>query len=412
MLNGDNPRGKETAAWLGVAAWVAFIYLTIPLARSIQEVVRARAGKEVFLWITYSAFAGAAAWVLRALFRKQWTARPVQIAVLAGIGTLYSWMTWSLRANPEEAFHFVQYGVLSLLLFRALSRRLHDPSIYVAATLIGAAIGIGDELIQWVVPRRYFDYRDIGINALAVGLAQVALAAGIRPGFVRRPFSRVGIQLACRAAVLNSLLLLFCLSNTPGLMEGYVRSIPGAAVLDQATAEFGFRIEDPEIGVFFSRLPAEELRRRDREQGARAAEIIGRTRTDEQYVRFLEETPAHREPLAVEARIHLFRRDRHAAEARRPKTPAETAFHAHVAHGENRILEKYFSNTLDRSIFRWPEERARRIAELVQNPAPYHSPVSQHLITRFSQAQAAAFLLLAGVLALAADRLAARRSPS
>ena len=335
MIFGEKPREKEVLSWLGVAAWVALIYAAIPLARSIQEIIRARGGKAAFLWLTFLCFAAAAGWIVRAMLRKQWTGRPVQILVLVAVGALFSGLTWSLRENPEEAFHFVQYGVLSLLLFRALSHRLQDQSIYVAATLIGAAFGIFDELIQWVVPQRYFDYRDIGINALAVGLVQTALAMGIRPGFVRGRPSRAGIQLGSRAAIAVLALLLFCLSNTPALMDAYARFLPDAVSLDQATAEYGFRIEVPGIGVFFSRLPEAELLRQDRESGAAAAETISRVRSVQQYNRFLDETPAHRSPLAVEARIHLFRRDYHALKALAQENPEQTRTSAHIAHREN-----------------------------------------------------------------------------
>ncbi|NCA81883.1 MAG: hypothetical protein EOM72_03975 [Opitutae bacterium] len=410
MVFGEQPRATEFRSWLGVAAWVAFIYLSIPLARSVQEAVRDRGGKAAFLWLTFLCFAAAAGWIVRAMLRKQWTGRPAQILVLAAIGGLFSWLTWALRDNPEEAFHFVQYGGLSLLLFRALSHRLPDPSIYAVATLIGAAFGIFDELIQWVVPQRYFDYRDIGINAFAVGLVQVALAAGIRPGRVRGRPSWAGIQLGFRVALVNLALLLFCLSNTPDLREAYARFLPGAASLDPVTAEYGFRIEDPALGVFFSRLPAAELLRHDREFGAAAAETINRVRTDPQYIRFLQETPAHRNPLAVEARIHLFRRDYHALKALARENPEQTRASAHIAHRENQLLKAYFPNTLSRSLFRWPEEREQRIAELSQGERPYQSPVSSQLITRFSPAQASGLLLLLMLLVGLGERGAARRN--
>lgn len=410
MIFGQKPREKEVLSWLGVAAWVTVIYVAIPLARSIQEIIRAHGGKAAFLWLTFLCFAAAAGWVVRAMLRKQWTGRPTQHLVLVAVGALFSCLAWSLRENPEEAFHFVQYGVLSLLLFRALSHRFPDPSIYLAATLIGAAFGIFDELIQWIVPQRYFDYRDIGINALAIALVQVALAAGIRPGLVRGRPSRAGVQLCFRAAIAVLTLLLFCLSNTPARMDAYSRYFPGAASLDQATAEYGFRIEDPAIGVFFSRLPAAELLRQDREFGAAAAETINPVRNDPQYIRFLEEFPAHRDPLAVEARIHLFCRDRHALKALSQQDPDQTRALAHVAHRENQILKTYFSNTLSRSVFPWPQERELRIAELSQGERPYQSPVSRQLITRFSPAQASGFLLLLMLLAGLGERWAARRN--
>ncbi len=403
-------KGSEAAAWTAVGAWVAFIYLTIPLARAIQELIRDRAGKEVFLWITYLALAAAVAWVAQAWRRNQWRGGPVQVLVLVAVGSILAWETWTLRANPEEAFHFVQYGVLSLLLFRALQHRLRDPSIYVAALLMGSSFGILDELIQWVVPRRYFDYRDIWLNAQAVGWMQVALVAGIRPAAIRGRPSRAGIRICCRAAMVTILLLLFCVSNTPALRDAYARVIPAAARLEQNTAEYGFRIKAPGIGVFFSRLPADELLRRDREEGAAVADILRRVRSDEQYLLFLKETPAHRYPLAVEARIHLFRRDRHGGQALTQADPVDAGIHARIARGENRILEAYFSNSLHRANLQWPEERLRRIEVLSGGPSLYASAVSRHLITRFTQAPLTVLLLALLLAAIVGDRLASKRA--
>lgn len=410
MIFDEQPRGRESAAWRWVGFWVATIYLTIPLARIIQETVRDRAGKEAFLWITFLAFAAAAAWIIRAFRRKQGNARPVQIAVLAGMGGLFSWLAWSLRANPEESFHFVQYGMLSVLLFRALRHRLSDPSIYLTATLIGSALGILDELIQWVVPRRYFDFRDIWINAQAVGLVQIALAAGIRPPGIRGRPTWTGLQLFCRAAMAVLLLLLLCVSATPRAVAFLARYLPAAAGLDHVPAEYGHRIEDPRIGVFFSRLPPAELHRQDRERGAATARALNRVRSDDQYRAFLRETPAHLNPLAVEARIHLFRRDRYAGHALWATNREAAAAFARVAFRENQILQHFFSNTLEPSVFAWPEERVRRIQELATEPGPYESAVSRNLITWTPQSRITALLLALLLLAAAGDRLAATRS--
>ena len=66
--------------------------------------------------------------------------------------------------SPEEALHFIQYGVLGVLVYRALAHRRHDTSIYIAAALICGILGIIDEVIQWLTPRRYWSLRDIWIN--------------------------------------------------------------------------------------------------------------------------------------------------------------------------------------------------------------------------------------------------------
>ncbi len=75
--------------------------------------------------------------------------------------------------QPEEAVHFLEYGVLGLLLYRALSFRVLDATVFVAAALVGVIVGTVDEIIQWIVPGRYFDFRDIALNGGASVLVQI-----------------------------------------------------------------------------------------------------------------------------------------------------------------------------------------------------------------------------------------------
>ena len=410
MLQNQPPRGRESRAWAAVGAWILFIYLTIPLARVVQTAVRDRGGAMLFVWVTLLAVAAAAGAVVRAWFRKQWTATPRQALALAVVFGLFAAGAWSLRANPEEAIHFVQYGGLGLLLFRALGHRLADPSIYVAGALLGAAAGTGDELIQWLVPNRYFDYRDVAINALAGALAQAALWAGIRPAFVCERLSRRGVRWVCAALAANAVLLLVCVNHTPGLLDVYARRVPFFATLGEATAEYGHRIQLRPATVFFSRLAPAELQRQDHARGAEAGRLIGAYPGDARYPAFLQDHPAHRDPLAVEARIHVFRRDRYAAEARRLPAGPQRHVAAEIACREQEILRVAFANVLAHSGFAWPADREAQMQSWRGDPrAPYHSPVSQGLITRVSQGTLSTLLAALLVAALAGERWAARR---
>lgn len=410
MIWSQPPRGREPLAWAAVGAWVAFIYLTIPLARAIQRVVQDYGDRSLFLWATLLSFGLAGAATVRAHLRGRWRATPGQWGVLAAVLGLFAWLAWSLRANPEEALHFVQYGILGLLLFRALACRLADPSIYLAGALIGAVFGIGDELIQWLVPNRIFDYRDIGINALAGALVQTGLWAGIRPAFVRGRVSRNGVRLACAALATTALLLLGGVNFTPQFLEAQARWLPGLAAIGEATAEYGHRIQVGASTVYFSRLAPAELQRQDRERGAEAGRLISAYRTDEQYRRFLKQVPGHRDPLAVEARIHVFRRDRNAAEARRHPAGTQRQIAAEIAWREQEILAAGFSNTLAHSVFAWPADRVARLQAWRGEPWPlYQSAVSSGLITRVSQGFLATLLTAVFVAALAGERWAARK---
>ncbi len=412
MSRNRSPQERERRAWTAVAAWTAFIYLAVPFARKIQEAVDAQGGRRLFLWITLLAFGMVAGAAIQAWRRGRWQATPAQWTALATVLGLFTWLAWSLRANPEEAFHFVQYGGLGLLLFPALAHRLADPSIYLAGALLGAAIGIGDELIQWLVPNRYFDYRDLGINAWAGALAQAGLWAGIRPAGVRGGFSRRGTRWVCAALAGNALLLLFCTQNTPAFQAACARWLPPLAAVNESTAEYGYRIAAGTGTVFFSRLAPAELRRQDRERGDAAAQLIGRYRGDSAYLRFLREIPAHREPLAVEARIHLFRRDRYAVDARHLPPGPHRQFSAEVAWREQQILTEWFPRTLAASPFAWPPAKTAQMQARRGPPAPrYVSPVGRGMITRASRRTLGLALAAVLVAALAGERAAARRQP-
>ena len=48
---------------------------------------------------------------------------------------------------------------------------------YAAAAVLAATIGYVDELIQWLLPTRVYDLRDVGMNALGAVLGTLVLAA-------------------------------------------------------------------------------------------------------------------------------------------------------------------------------------------------------------------------------------------
>jgi hypothetical protein len=143
--------------------------------------------------------------------------RPVPVAgrqwfVLGVLAATFAWGTWYLRGNAEEAMHLLQYGVLSLLLYRAYGRRYGDRGAYACAALLGAFLGIFDEVIQWTVPRRQFGLNDIIINVLSVLLIQGGLAAGLatrcRGGPGRGPLGTRGLEPRCAGPAAPARLLL------------------------------------------------------------------------------------------------------------------------------------------------------------------------------------------------------------
>ena len=264
---------------------------------------------------------------------------------------VFVWSTLELRSSPEEAVHFVQYGVLGLLIFRALAHSIRDPTIYGTAVAIGASIGIVDEVIQWLTPERFWGLRDIWFNFVGVALTMVGIALGTRPSSIRGPITPRGICWFCRAAAVALLLLGANLLNTPERFR-----FDFIEAQNDQMVEYGHLHRDPEIAVFRSRFSLQELARTDRERAGEAAAILDPYATAESYNDFLATYPAPVDPFH-QMRVRIFRRDRY-ARVSDEHGAEEASREAGVAVRENQILEKYFAETLARSKLKWPGERS------------------------------------------------------
>lgn len=400
---------RELRDVLLVVAWVLAIYLAIPHARSIQEWVYARAGRGTFSAIVYGAV-GAAALALgvaarRGRIRIPRAGWPWLIAVAAA----YAWGTHALRHSPEEALHLLEYGVLSALLYRALSHRYTDPAVHVVAALLCALLGTVDEVIQWVVPRRFWDFRDLAINAIAGILMQVALLKGLRPATATGPARARTARLACRLATVWLLLLLLCVSNTPAGFNALQQRIPSLRGISETMIEFGYRHRDPVAGDFFSRLTLQALAAEDRERAEEVGDLLRRYGRDADYEDFLKRYPPLDDPFVHEMRVHLFRRDRFWQEARAARNrPAEHAEKITVAWREQLLLERHFGASLRASGRDWPPDLRARARD-ASSPGPYTSAVSAHLVTRFTLAQLQALLAAGLLVAILTERYIARR---
>ncbi len=404
---------RERRDWLAVVAWSALVLATVPLARRIEGVVEGFFGERAFLVAVLAAVgAGLAlvAWALRRIGHLS----PGRIAWLVAVGSVYGACTWSLRHNPVEATHFVQYGVLGALAFRALAHRMRDSGVYLAATGVGGTMGMVDEGVQWVLPDRVWDLRDIGLNFFGAALVQVAIAAGVRPAGISGWPSAASVRQVCRIAGVALLLLGAFLLNTPPRIAWYAARVPGLGfLLDKSDLmlEFGHLYEVPEIGRFRSRFAPAELARVDAERGPQAGAALGRS-DDADYARFLREHNPIRDPFLHEARVHLFRRDRYLETAERHRAAGDLAWARRdwtVAWRENRILEDYFGHTLHHSGRALPEAERRRLAEEQRADRSYESRVSEGLITAVSERQLVAGWLGALAALFTIHRAAGRR---
>lgn len=368
---------KAFFAWLWVGLCILAIFLVIPMARTIQGFVARHWGRTLFAYGVLAATGAVFLAIIYFLVFRLKIRTPSNYAWLAAVAALYIHFTLQLWRAPEEAVHFLEYGLLGFFLFRALSLSIRDKSIYLMAFFIGSLVGIFDEILQWAMPGRYFDFRDIGLNALATGLFQIALWKGITPMLISEKMMPRSIRRISVLLAINILLLGLCASNTPRRVAAYASRIPALSFLvkEEPMHEFTQKHEDAEIGAFFSRLSLAELEREDRERSNHWAKILRDWKAKE-YALFLREHHPLLHPFVYEMRIHIFRRDRKAEEAGQAEDDISHRDALFIAAKENRILEKYFGRTLELSTYAWPPQRGREIATAVDLNKLYRSPVS------------------------------------
>jgi VanZ family protein len=264
--------------------------------------------------------------LLAACLRAMRDDRPRRMGIL-GLAVLLAAVSFaSLRSgNPNvdavEAFHFVEYGVLTLLFF-PVGRPGVRWDAYLEAALATMAVGIADEWFQWFVPGRAGEWHDVLFDLLATACGLLLCLAVSRPAgsppappqIVRGrgssdPPHRGGFRLGLRAAAVV------------GLFGAFMASV-----------HLGAEIRDADIGTFRSRFSEARLRElgaeRLREWGGGPPPVVGRYGREDQY--------------QAEALWHVRRRnfgmdpDRHG-----DPVELDAAWH------ENLILERHFKAVLD-----------------------------------------------------------------
>lgn len=93
--------------------------------------------------------------------------------ILIGFAYRYSLSRIEL---PIEKTHFLEYGFLSFLVFRALRNDVKNKLLYPLSALIVFCLGFLDEGIQYLLPNRVYEFRDVLLNATSgvLGLCVVA----------------------------------------------------------------------------------------------------------------------------------------------------------------------------------------------------------------------------------------------
>jgi VanZ family protein len=222
---------------IGVSAAVV---LSAPFLGQLRSYLRAAfPGHFVTIVGASIALAIAAAFAL-ALARIRHARAIRYAAIAASVAVAIAYTLATQTGIPEvdvvERVHFIEYGAIALLFYRAF-RPLGDVATFVVPLIAGFIVGTFDEWLQWFIPNRVGEARDVFLNliAIACGLAfGVALEPPAAFRFRLLPRSRRIVTIAGVVAVL--------------VFAAFVNAV-----------HLGYFLVDPAVGAFKSHYSPEEI---------------------------------------------------------------------------------------------------------------------------------------------------------
>lgn len=260
------------------------------------------------------------------------------------LGQVMGWSRADAAVNAVERVHFLYYGLAGVLWFRAFRRGYHDLSALASTVLAILLVALADEGVQWWAAARTGELYDVvldvyaGVTGLLVALAldgPRSLDWRIGAASWRTPARLAAASVIALAAFLH-------------------------------LAHLGYRIVDPEIGVFHSYFTVEGLAAASRDRARR-----------------WHETPLG--PPGVYAPLE--REDWFRSEAGMRVQHRNASLErgdVYQVWKENHILERYYAPFLeqrgrDGNPFRLPAETLAAVEEArpKRDPYPYDSPVGR-----------------------------------
>ena len=192
------------------------VVIATPFIGDIRTWLMAQLGRR-FVTVANSALLAAAILVVVATVARIRHRRAIRYGLLVAAAAI-AWVYGqgapgaSAVTRAVERFHFFEYGLVTLLFVRAFAASGRaDPATFVLAALAGLIVGTAEEAVQWFIPNRIGEIRDIFLNAtaIAVGLL-VALAIDPPRSFTWRvtPGARTAVAgVAALAVVLIALFI-------------------------------------------------------------------------------------------------------------------------------------------------------------------------------------------------------------
>lgn len=352
-------------AWLTAATFSAAVILSSPVAVLAPIWIRDRFPGHV-VWIVGGLVGlSVAAAVVSAARRIEGRHRArryfaIGAALMTAVAYGLAVAGGDIETDVVERVHFIEYGLVAALFYRA-AKPSGDLGVLALPVLAGILVGTLDEWLQWFVPVRVGEARDVALNLVAVSCGAVFMLGADPPARwqpVMGTRSRRTVGLAGALAVLA--------------FTGFAQSVNVGTLVSR------------EGLTFLSHHTRAQLETAQDDRAARWAQDPPRTlRRISREDQYLDEAYWH-----VRARNRAW-----------DAGDAVTAFH------ENRILELFFAPVLDTPTYvtpegtRWPaaqrEEAAVRAAAA---PGPFTSHAEPYRIYLWPRTAIWAVALAAAIL--------------
>ena len=123
--------------------------------RQLQRWVYDELSKELLGWLLIGLLVVGVGVVIYVLLRLDWR----KLWHLLWLAPIFLWLPWTMSTHPEERLHFLLFGALGWL----------APQIMALpwALLALLSLAVGDEVLQYFLPSRVGELRDVGVNVLA-----------------------------------------------------------------------------------------------------------------------------------------------------------------------------------------------------------------------------------------------------
>lgn len=157
---------KHKKAWLIVLLYTVFLYSTLYIMRPICSFLEKHTPFKLLVNIVVLICVGVLLYIFYTLVHP----KKMSLYLLVILGLLVGFFSFRLIERPEEKMHFLEYGLLGFLVYRASSFNFRGLVLLIFSLFLVLLLGFVDEVIQYFLPNRFYDKRDILLNWLASGL--------------------------------------------------------------------------------------------------------------------------------------------------------------------------------------------------------------------------------------------------